>query len=240
MGVALGVASGLGVAWGIAPVQFSNADPADLRSTYKDDYLRMISAAYELDGDLPTARGRLSQLGLANPAQALDDLVQYEQQNGARPETLGALARFAQDAGFRLSSPVVIMPPESSAIVISPAQTPPAVIFNLAEKTALSCTDQPDRAQLKFVVRDAQGRELPNIAIEIHWEAGEEVIYTGLKPEQGSGYADFEAEPGKYSAKIQNSTGENVTELNIAAPPAHCKNDRGATPRGWKIVFKQK
>ena len=81
---------------------------------------------------------------------------------------------------------------------------------------------------------------MPNIAISIRWENGEEIVYTGLKPERGLGYADFQAEPGTYSITLVNAQSDTVADLLIGAAPANCKTDRGVTPRGWKIVFQQK
>lgn len=236
----MGVALGLTIAWVIAPVQYINADAADLRLTYKEDYLRLISATYQVDNDLRAAREQIAQLGFANSAQAFNNLITRENQAG-RAATLAALAHLAQDLDLRVPALALITPtPESDAPHSAVTATPTPSAFRIAEKIALTCTDEPNDAQLKFFVRDAQGRDLPNIAIEIRWANGEEIIVTGLKPEQGLGYADFDAAPGNYSAKIQNAASENATDLLIGAAPANCKTDKGATPRGWKIIFRQK
>jgi hypothetical protein len=118
------------------------------------------------------------------------------------------------------------------------AQTPPS--FRLATRTRLTCADAPDEPRLQFVVRDAQGHDLPNIAIEIRWTGGDDTVYTGLKPERGSGYADFDATPGNFSVTIPNTQSDIAEDLDIGEPPVNCKTDRGATTRGWKLVFQQK
>ena len=104
----------------------------------------------------------------------------------------------------------------------------------------ITCADDPNQARLQFIVRDSEGKDLPNIGIEIHWNNGEDTVYTGLKPERGAGYADFDAAPGIFSAAIPNTESEVAEDLRIGEPPANCRNDRGQTPRGWKLIFQQK
>ncbi|MBI3913246.1 MAG: hypothetical protein HY327_03450 [Chloroflexi bacterium] len=237
--LAFGIATGLTIAWGLWPVEFINADPSDLRSSYKDDYVRMIGAGYELDGNLDAARAQLAQLKFANPTAALNQLL--VQPNSPARQT-NAIVALAQDLGLNISATEFVRAPtpEPPAISANAAPTPNAITYRVAEKSVLTCTDEPGDARLRFFVRDAQGRDLPNIAIEIRWESGEEVVVTGLKPEQGPGYADFDAAPGTYQSNIQNAAGESATDLIVGTAPANCKTDRGATPRGWKIVFRQK
>ena len=190
---------------------------------------------------ISAARERIGQLGLPNPTQAFNNLIIRDNQAG-RASTLSALAHLAQDLGLPLSPAAVIPPTPIVETIIAPANataTPPSLAFRVAEKIALTCVDEPEIARLHFSVRDAQGRELPNIAIEIRSDTAEEVVVTGLKPEQGIGYADFDATAGKYSTRIQSAASESASDLVIGAPPANCKNDKGNTPRGWKIVFKQ-
>src|SRR3990172_4334477 len=91
---------GLIIAWVLWPVQFTNADPADLRSFYKDDFVRMTSAAFELNGDLAKAKLRLSQLHLDNPAQTINGLVAREK-GAINSPTQTALAHL----GRALSAP---------------------------------------------------------------------------------------------------------------------------------------
>src|SRR5512135_2596082 len=82
---AVGLAIGLTIAWVLWPVQFTNADPSDLRQVYKDDYVRMISAAYQVDGNLVKAKQRLSQLRLGNSIQTINALIARERQTRPSP-----------------------------------------------------------------------------------------------------------------------------------------------------------
>lgn len=63
VGIAIGGVTGLVVGWVIWPIEFTEADPTVLEESYQRDYTVMIAAAYDLDGDLISARRRLASLG---------------------------------------------------------------------------------------------------------------------------------------------------------------------------------
>ncbi len=241
--LALGIALGLLLAWVVLPVQFVNANPGDLRQSAKDDYVRMISAAYQVDGDLATARQRLQQLGVTNPSQAINNLIA---RTSATPSAAASLAPLSNlQLALNVKADSAAPPP-----TLKPGQTPQAIIvvttpteavatFTLVEHTQLSCSDEPGAPHLRFIVRDASGHDLPNVAIQIRSAAGDDTVYTGLKPERGVGYADYEATPGDFSVTLLNARSDTVSDLLIGDAPANCRTDRGATPRGWKLVFQQ-
>lgn len=244
VGFAIGLAMGLTVAWVLWPVQFTNADPTDLRQTYKDDYVRMISAAYQMDGNLVKARQRLSQLGLGNSIQTINALIARERQTRPSPSFQQSLVDLAQalaatPIAARLTPAVTTTP--GGTVPAPPTATPsvPVPGFRLVEQTRLTCLEEPETAHVRVFVRDTKGKDLPNIGIEIRWNNGDETIYTGLKPERGIGYADFEAAPDNYLVTILNAQSDPAN-LQVGAAPANCRNDRGVTPRGWKLIFQQK
>jgi hypothetical protein len=81
---------------------------------------------------------------------------------------------------------------------------------------------------------------LPNIGIEIRGSQGDETVYTGLKPERGIGYADLEVAPDTFSVSLVNASLEDSVQVSVRPAPPDCSLDRGATPRGWKIILQQK
>lgn len=236
--VALGIAIGLVITWVFLPVQFTNADPVDLRLAHKEDYLRMISAAYNADGNLDVAKQRLNQLGLGDPNQTINDLIAREKAspNGA------SLAALAQALSAKPGTIPQRQTPGANEthVVILASPTEPVPAFALIERTPLGCAEEPEIAHLRFFVRNTRGRDVPNIGIQIRWANGEETVYTGLKPERGVGYADLEVLPGNYTITLLNAQSATVSDLKVGEAPANCRNDRGATPRGWKLVFQEK
>ena len=237
--LALGLAIGLAITWLLWPVQYSNADATDLRPSIKDDYIRMIGAAYQLDGDPAAAKQRLNQLGLNNPAQSINELIARDRAASASAASLQALTRLAQSISIKPAALAARQTSAPQAVVVETTPTVVVPTFKLVEHTQLSCQDEPNAAHLLFIVRDVVGNDLPNVGIQIRWKGGEDIVYTGLMPEHGVGYADFEATPGTFSVTILNAQSDTVSDLVIGDAPANCKNDRGATPRGWKLVFQQ-
>jgi hypothetical protein len=233
-----GFVIGLVIAWGLWPVQFAEADPVDLRAAYKQDYVRMISAAYQVNGNLALAQVRLIQLGYGNAVPVINGLVTRDRQTGGVSRSTTALVSLAAALSAPQAAPkVATAPPTRSAVTPAAMATLPVPTFALVERTPLGCLDSS--GAILVYVRDARGKDLPNIAVEIRWALGDETLYTGLKPERGVGYADLATAPGTYTVTILNASSPAVTGLIVGSPPVDCRSDRGVTPRGWKLVFQQ-
>ncbi len=72
--------------------------------------------------------------------------------------------------------------------------------------------------------------------IDITWENGEEKFFTGLKPEQGNGYADFIMTPD-VSYSVQLAAGSDIAS-GLVAPT--CQNPGGDNfYGGLKLTFQQ-
>ena len=239
----LGITLGLVITWVLWPVQFTNADAVDLRQSHKDDYVRMISGAYQVDGDLVSAQERLRKIGIANPARTISDIITREKGTPANTGNLNALTHLAQVLSAQPGEVAAQRTPsggdpQAVEVTATPAESVPR--FELVKHTQLSCLDEPEAPHLRFSVLDANGHDLPNIGIQVHWDGGDDTVFTGLKPERGIGYADYEATPGTFSVTVLSGQSDTVSDLLIGEAPANCRADRGATPRGWKLVFQQK
>ncbi len=49
---------------------------------------------------------------------------------------------------------------------------------------------------IEVFVQDFNGEGIPGQAVRVRWNGGESTFFTGLKPERGPGYADFQMESG--------------------------------------------
>jgi hypothetical protein len=97
-GVAVGLALGFGIGWGVWPRE-SAPSPAKLRWDYQENYVIMIATAYEVEGDLNMARERLASLDPQNPAAPVVRLGERLVAAGADTEDITHLARLAWDMG---------------------------------------------------------------------------------------------------------------------------------------------
>jgi len=119
---ALGVVLGLVVlGWWLWPVQWSNSNPADLKSAYKDAYMQMIADSYALTGNAEVARARLNELKSAGEkdaeqAAALDRLSRTRITAG----DANAAMRL-QALSSALSLPLVTTPKPTSPATTQPA-----------------------------------------------------------------------------------------------------------------------
>jgi hypothetical protein len=76
VGLCLGIALALLIGWVLWKVEYTNTAPHQLRQDYRDDYVLMIAAAYQVEGNLGAARDRLSVLDSEDPSHPVVELVE--------------------------------------------------------------------------------------------------------------------------------------------------------------------
>jgi len=119
-----------------------------------------------------------------------------------------------------------------------PTRTPIPTIgapFRITSEETTCDPNLPDGI-LQVFVYNSNRRQMPGIQIIINWDTGSDTFFTGLKPELGNGYADFQMEDGTaYS--VQLAIGSD-TATNLIPPS--CQTFNGTTfTGGFKIVFQQ-
>lgn len=63
-------------------------------------------------------------------------------------------------------------------------------------------------------VQDFEGTGLPGQPVRVRWTDGESTFYTGLKPERGPSYADFEMEAElSYTVEMPGLSDPSTTPL---------------------------
>ena len=79
---------------------------------------------------------------------------------------------------------------------------------------------------------------MANIEIVVSWATGEDRFVTGLKPDQGVGYADFEMSSGvEYDVTLADYGGEIARELTADLAPGLCPT--GTMGLDWRVTFQQ-
>ncbi len=272
-GLVIGLGIGLVLSWVYFPVTYVDADPVDLRLDIKDDYQRMIAAAYSLDGDLNRAWGRLASLDPAEPATGLVELTRRE----SKPLYQQALVKLVLDLqhpAVALARPTYTPRPtrtplrpyvapterprpastqtptrtpvratatlEPTAIPPTSVPNPNAPVFALKSRTSQTCSESGGRTHIEVQVQDANGAPLPGIGVEVNWNQGDEILYTGLKPEHGMGYADLTVSPGAYNVRLAENAQSPVLEgLKIEKNTDTCSPE-STEIYGWQLVFVKK
>lgn len=218
--VALGLGLGLWVAWEIWPRERFNAQPSELRWRYKEEYVVMIAEEYLRYGDLDRAGEQLALLGLADPVQVVIDLLE------AGGESAPSLAHLAYALGSRDSALQAYLPTPSPTL-----SRESELSFRLLENVNLGCGEFPEDLIMVYL-QDAAGTGIPNVQLKVSGPRGDDLFYTGLKPEEDIGYADFAFfTPGEYNARVTEGSSQVA---RVTAKPCW----RGSH-RAWRVVFQK-
>lgn len=263
VGVAIGLGAGLLLTWVVWPVQYYDTDPVDLRPEHKEDYIVLVGAAYAVDGDLARAKARLRKLEEKDIGPVVAGLAERYFREGRDAEETRGLAKLADALGVRtgamlvyIATPTPLPTPTSEGLSVALGPPPPMVptptspatagppgttitpgsVFHLLEKRRF-CEDQGGGRILVYV-RDEEGQGLPNVKITISWPEGQDEFFTGLKPEEDSGFADFEMQQGiVYNVAIAGA--EGVEGINTEFSAADCPNTEQPVPSSWQLVFQR-
>ena len=137
----IGIVTGLGYAWLIAPVTFTESSPAQVMTAYREAWLIMAAEAYVQDGDWDRTQARVTALRDANLPQTLTDLFNRYQADGPNPAAR-ALARLADRLNVRTPAMQVylasIITPAPEIVATTDATTGPLLVATSIPTTAPS------------------------------------------------------------------------------------------------------
>jgi len=131
----------------------------------------------------------------------------------------------------------------SPSLTISPTNTPslptatptPILTFQMVEKEQI-CDFATSPPHIEVLVQDEDEEPLDGIQIWLIWDDGADRAITGLKPDLGSGYADFQMDSDlTYGLGVGELGQLLVTRLR----PEPCPDQDADTPPigSWRIVF---
>jgi hypothetical protein len=169
LGTLLALLAGLGVglvyAWAIAPAHVTDAEPAMLRTDFKDHYRSVIAAAYAATGNLPRAQARLSLLADSDPIEALNAQAQRMLASGQSLQQADQVAALASALGQGITPEFTSTPIPQIANTIVITSTPPldpsdvpfetAETFPPLETQATSIASTPRPTQTPIPTRGA-------------------------------------------------------------------------------------
>lgn len=125
-------------------------------------------------------------------------------------------------------------------ITPTPSRTPtatPGAPFELQD-LGLVCDPALVSALIQVVVVDKAGNPVPGVEVLVSWEGGQDRFFTGLKPEFGLGYGDFEMADGvNYS--VQLATGGNAVPGLSTGGGCPADDDGELVPSSWLLNFSQ-
>jgi hypothetical protein len=245
LGFGIGLAGGLYYAWLVSPVEYVDTAPDSLRGDFRADYLGLIASAYASGGDLVRARTRLALFPDLDPGTELAALAQQRLAAGLAETEASALSQLASALSqglTRTPEPTVrgvsVSPTPSNTPRPSPTRRPtatPGAAFQLDLREQV-CDPLLSRPLIQVVVLNAAQEPVSGKEILIVWDTGQDHFFTGLKPELGLGYGDFEMTEGvSYTLQLTDSQ-QPVT--NLASH--ECEGEQGKIYLGsWLLEFEQ-
>jgi hypothetical protein len=262
-GLIIGIVLGVLYTRTVQPVEYIDTSPALLRRDFKDQYRVLIAAAYTANGDLVRAKARLELLKdpdifRALSEQAQRDLAENGSSSKARSLGLLAIALGQAPPGPALAVTQAAHTPTSAPSLATPAElnaTSPATSENSALATTIPSENPPSpegpftllskeekcdqnlpAPLIQILVTNKSDQPVSGVPIIVTWPGGEERFYTGLKPEQGLGYADYTLDPAiVYTLQVGDGS-EPVVDLSAA----ECDGTGGDRYWGaWWLTFVQ-
>jgi hypothetical protein len=251
-----GLAGGLVYTWVLAPVEAYESPPNSLHIEDKFTYLAIIGDLYACEQDLELAEARLASLDIESDGAVLVGLIEQYLDSGGRPEDVRNLAHLAEALGasggvLLVFAPVPTLSPSPPPALVptsqagapsdappTPAATPtPIPTFRLQEQTTL-CAEPGQAGQIAVWVQDAEGNGLAATEIVVSWATGQDRFFTGLRPEKGPGYADFEMRPQvEYEVTLADRKGDVAQGLTSDLAPGTCP--AGTLALSWQLIFQQ-
>ncbi len=78
--------------------------------------------------------------------------------------------------------------------------------------------------------------DVPGMEIRVSWDGGEDRFFTGLKPERGAGYADFQMEANRaYRVEV---AGRSPRTRELVASPCFTEGGQSSTT-SYRVVFRR-
>jgi hypothetical protein len=119
--------------------------------------------------------------------------------------------------------------PTLFVVPTAPAQSD----FEVANIPTVCSQENP--ALIEVNVVDFNGQGIPGQIVRVRWDGGESRFATGLKPERGAGYADFQMEPG-MSYIVDMPGLSDPTQPLTATSCALESGDRSII--GYRVIFR--
>lgn len=131
-----------------------------------------------------------------------------------------------------VTSELIVLPTPSATATATPTRPPS---FLLTERRRI-CSQEAGAGKVEVNVQEVDGTGIAGVRVEISWEDDKEAFFTGLKPDRGPGYADYDLlEPDREYEITLPGGGNTATE--IAAHPVTAGCPAGSVSVSWELTF---
>jgi hypothetical protein len=120
--------------------------------------------------------------------------------------------------------------------LLPPITPTPAGVFEIRPVEQICNPQNP--GVIEIFVRDTNDVGLPGVAVEVSWSTDKERFFTGLKPEQDNGYADFRMTSGESYTVSLPGTGERTRILH-AGECTTTDASKTQTQQSFRVTFRR-
>jgi hypothetical protein len=190
-------------------------------------------------------RGHANSNAGFREVRSMVTLYQLQGQSGCADGVVLAAAPPTQEVSVVLPTPTPA-PVASKTPTVAPTRFPTPTL-QVAVPTAApvrqyvlinvaTFCDTEASGVIEVFVQDFNGSGIPGQPIRVRWDDGDDTFYTGLKPERGAAYADFEMESGEsYIIEMPDRSEPSIQQL-VAVP---CTTEEGAgATTSYRVVFR--
>ena len=130
-------------------------------------------------------------------------------------------------------TPEVTVAATATTFVVVPTNEPQSS-FSLVRLEPFCSTELS--GIIEIYVQDGSGDGIPGQAVRVRWRSGESTFFTGLKPERGPAYADFQMETNvSYTIDMPGLSNSSDTPISATA----CTTDAGEQSiQSYRAVFR--
>ncbi len=189
--------------------------------------------------------GYVSSSSGIEAVRAMKTFYQLQQRSGCADDIVLVAAEPTAIVTVVLPTSTPLPPPTKTATVAPTKEaTPTIAVFiptaqPLEEYVLINVATFCDVARsglIEVFVQDFNGTGIPGEPVRVRWDGGEDVFFTGLKPERSPAYADFEMTADvAYIIDMPDRSEPSTREL-VAAPCTTEVGDRAIT--SYRATFR--
>lgn len=164
-----------------------------------------------------------------NAVRAMMNFYQLQGRKGCADDLIPPLEIIQATEEIRVAASPTLQPPPTKTplpdVAVQPTLTPDVIILPtpVTQTSYLLARLEPfcdtvSRGVIEVRVRDSGGVAIPGQPIRVTWDEGESTFFTGLKPDRGLDYADFQMEAGKgYTIDMPGLSDPSTTQMVASA-----------------------
>ncbi len=208
---------------------------------------------FQLVADTACEMTRAGDVQTSADIQAMLHLIAiFNQQPDVRVDCDLSIYATSPPSTAVVTTPTITLPPSLTPVATktttpdAPRVTPPTVAATTPAPTTASSSQEysvlpisqfcdPDNSGVIEVYVQESGESVPGVRVTVLWNTStgqtQQSFYTGLKPNRGDGYADFQMEEGiAYQVRLGRSEVTDRLEAGVC--------DEAGTLRSYQVIFR--